>query len=106
MQNPGVLNITTLSGEWCDKDIVMLHACFQLLTDCVEKENLFDIIDWEQDEKCSLAKKEITELYTWWKKRAKDENEGKIDPIWTENQHQTDTEMLIRLVKVRGYLWT
>lgn len=41
MNQSMTLTIKTLTGEWCDKDIVMLHACFQLLTDCIESEDLF-----------------------------------------------------------------
>lgn len=71
------------------------------------KENLLDGHGvWEQDENSSPVKSEIDELYNWWKKRVKDENEGLSDPIWTENQYKTDTEMLIRLVRVRHHLWT
>ncbi len=42
------LSIQSLNQDWCDKDVVMLHACFQLLKDCVEKEDLLSgHIDWK-----------------------------------------------------------
>lgn len=33
MKPGNVLHICSLSPDWCDKDHVMLHACFQLLCD-------------------------------------------------------------------------
>jgi len=53
MEPSNILKIDTLDKNWRDKDSVMLHACFQLLKDCVEKENLLDetITDWNADEK-------------------------------------------------------
>jgi hypothetical protein len=38
MQPSNILKIDSLSDGWCDKDHVLLHACFQLLSDFVEKE--------------------------------------------------------------------
>ena len=90
-----------------DKDNVMLHACFQLLSDCIEKEKLFDgHTSWDHDNLHIKTKEEILELYDWWKTRKEEELKERLDPIWTEQQHSKDTEMLIRLVKVRGFLWT
>jgi hypothetical protein len=107
MEPGNQLNISTLSEGWSDKDMVILHACFQILTDCIEKEQLFTgHIDWANDELHINAKKEILELYEWWKERVQKEQDDEIDPIWTEKQHYQDTEMLIRLIKIRGFLWT
>jgi hypothetical protein len=107
MKNPKKLRIKTLKCKWCDKDIVLLHACFQLLTDCVEKEKLINgIIDWNWDENHKKVKMEIEELYTWWKYRIKLDKKGKINPILNHDQYETDNEMLIRLIKIREYLWT
>jgi hypothetical protein len=101
MKRPGTLKIKTLSGDWCDKDIVMLHACFQLLTDCIEDEQLLTgNTDWSHDKEHLDAKKEIEELYRWWNKRKN------IDNDLDEEQYGKDNEMLIRLIKVRRFLWT
>lgn len=54
------------SGEWCDKDHIMLEACFQLLVDFIEKEKAGEVIDWQSDELHSNAWKEMQELYRWW----------------------------------------
>ena len=106
MEPANILKIQTLDKGWSDKDNIMLHACFQLLTDCIEKEKLHDLTDWNQDDNFKTAKKEIDELYNWWKNRVNDEQSDQVDPIWTENQHDKDTEMLTRLVKIRKFLWT
>lgn len=107
MHNPNTLHIDTINADWCDKDIVLLHACFQLFTDCIEKEDLNNMTDWTQDEKFASAKVEIDELYNWWKDRVKKENDGKPEGlILSEKQYEKDNEMLIRLIKIRKYLWT
>src|SRR5713101_5874894 len=106
MKNPNKLNIDTIHADWCDKDIVMLHACFQLLTDCVEKEELLNgNTDWNFTEEHKNAKKEIKTLYSWWNKRKtkiKQERTKELD----QKQYEEDNEMLIRLIKVRKHLWT
>lgn len=97
-----MLHIESLNNGWCDKDIVLLHACFQLLKDCVEKEQLLTShIDWAADVQTREAKKEIEELYSWWKER-KDEKENDLN----KQQHKKDTQMLIKLINIRKYLWT
>lgn len=106
MKDPHTLHINTITSDWLDKDLLMLHACFQLLTDCVEKENLFESRDWTYDSEHMNAKTEIEELYNWWKYRSQKEINREIDPIWTDNQYEFDNGMLIRLIKVRQYLWT
>lgn len=83
----------------------MLHACFQLLTDCIEKEGLLAHWDWPADNRVDV-KTELETLYTWWKQRVKRDQADGIDWIWTPEQREEDNTMLIRLVKVRGYLWT
>jgi len=107
MQPSNKLTIHTLSENWSDKDHVMLHVCFQLLTDRIENENLIDgHVNWTADEEHINVKKEIESLYNWWKIRVKKELDDQLDPIWTENQCEEDTEKLIRLMKVRKFLWT
>lgn len=106
MKNPEILNIKTLSGDWCDKDIIMLHACFQLLTDCIEDEKLFTgHVDWNNDEEHKKAKEELEFLYNWWIKRKNQDLEAEINDLEKE-QYEEDNKMLIRLIKVRQYLWT
>jgi hypothetical protein len=93
----------------------------------------------------ALAKKEILEIYNWWKTGRKEEHDAlekmsddayqntsfKFEPstthegmfemvtanspsrevaddLWNKEQalEDKDTEMMIRLIKVRGYMWT
>ena len=56
------LKITTLDKGWYDKDEVLLHVAFQLLTDFVEQERPDKIVDWDFDEQHKAAWEEITAL--------------------------------------------
>ena len=61
------LKIKTLEKGWHDKDDVLLHAAFQILTDFIEQETPEEIVDWNSDELHKKAWKEIKSLYKWWK---------------------------------------
>lgn len=85
--------------HWIDRDVIMLHACFQILQDYIEKE--------EGDTHCcyEVHKEFVDEvrfLYNWWLKRK--------ETICNENDHKDDDkeddEMLARLMKIRTMLWT
>lgn len=107
MYQPNILHIDTIKGDWSDNDNIMLHACFKLLMDCIENENLLKgHVVWDEDEETMRVKKEIETLYEWWKERLTKELDEKFDAIWIKNQYEEDNEMLIRLIKVRQYLWT
>ena len=98
------LKIKSLSKHWADNDVVMLHACFQCLTDCVEKEKLLDgHIDWDATEKHQKAHKKLSKLYKWWATRCKHDIP---DDFTDTKQRDTDTKQLIRLIKLRHFLWT
>lgn len=114
---------------WVDRDHAMMAACFQLLTDFVDKEKPFDVIDWESDSGHRKAGKEIKELYEWWtserfwehqeldgmhvKVPDLDNADTSIwDDSWNEwcafsdELDEKDDLMLKRLMKIRKYLWT
>ena len=59
------LPISTLSPGWYDDDEVMLHACFQLLTNFVDSEGS-KLIDWTEDAEHRKAWKEMQALHKWW----------------------------------------
>lgn len=100
MEPSNILKIETLNESWRDKDSIMLHACFQLLKDCVEKEDLLNgHTDWEVDEKHRSAKLEIQELYNWWLSYAESD-------IPDSETYDIETKMLLRLVTIRWALWT
>lgn len=104
MQPSNLLKIESLDQDWRDKDTVMLHACFQLLKDCVEKEQLLTgHIDWTADARHRAAKAELQALYDWWLQRVDKENAcDALDAVCYEE----DTAMLLRLVQLRWALWT
>jgi len=96
-----LLKIESLPDGWRDKDIIILHANFQLLKDFVEKEKeIIEQIDWNLDEETAKGKGEIDFLYAWWLERVDKEND--LD----EKQYEEDNQMLKRLIDVRKYLWS
>ena len=91
-----ILKIDSLpsANQWIDRDYLMLHACFQILQDCVEKEKV--------DEHCNYETHkdfvdEVRFLYQWWLKRKNHERFCNDDE---------DNSMLERLMKIRNSLWT
>lgn len=61
------LRIRTLPPTWTDRDQVLTHAMFQVLSDFMEKEKAAEVIDWVgSSEEHAHAWKEIQELYEWW----------------------------------------
>lgn len=60
------LKIKTLDRKgWRDKDTVMFHACFQLLTDYIELEKPDEVFDLKHSQNKDTWK-EIFYLYRWW----------------------------------------
>jgi hypothetical protein len=102
MKPANTLKIRSLGKDWCDKDEVLLHASFQLLVDCVEKENLFGMWNVRGQPEAAAAKRELRALYRWWLKRR--EKGGWVAP--TDRRYQRDTSQLLRLVGLRHCLWT
>jgi len=101
MKSANILKIESLPDGWRDKDDVILHACFQLLKNFVEREKeMIEIIDWKQDAQTENAKSEIDFLYNWWLERVdKDED-------LNEKLYEEENLMLKRIIDVRKYLWT
>jgi hypothetical protein len=97
---------------WIDRDRAMLHACFNLLKDFVEKEMEHNVYylpateycpEWDQRDQ----EKEIKELYQWWmtdRQKNMDNNPSYFYP--KEGEECEDDVMLARLMKIRGYLWS
>lgn len=80
---------------WIDRDRLMLFACFQILVDFIEKElpnsnTDYSLGGWKE------AKEEMEALYKWWT----------VDRNPRANSQDEDDEMLLRLMKVRGFMWT
>ena len=105
MDNANVLKIETLTDGWCDNDLIMLHACFQLLKHFVEDEKPFEFVNWNQDDEHIFARKELELLYNWWEQRKQIEESLQMLNNRNHAQNIEDTEMLLRLVKLRTFLW-
>jgi hypothetical protein len=54
----------------------------------------------------ALAAKETLALYYWWKEERPKRYEASCTMEQEQEQEDEDTDMLIRLVKLRRYLWT
>ena len=103
MEPANLLKIESLPDGWRDKDEIILHACFQLLKDFVEKEKeIIEQIDWKSDDETASAKAEIDFLYSWWLQRFHSEED--FDKI--NDRYEEDNQMLKRLIDVRKYLWS
>ena len=63
-----ILKIDSLPNakQWIDRDHIMLHACFQILQDCVEKEKVDTHCNYEVHKDFV---DEVRLLYKWWLKR-------------------------------------
>ncbi len=105
MKNGRILRVKTLQKGWHDNNEVMLHACFYLLKNFIEKEKPFKCPSWKQSEDYSSAQNELIFLYGWWKKRKKIERSHDMLNNKLHPQNIEDNEMLMRLVKIRLFLW-
>lgn len=54
-----IFKIKTPDKGWCDKDLVVRNASFQMLTDCIEYEKLHEMTDWEHNDEYKQAKSDI-----------------------------------------------
>lgn len=88
-------SLASKSERWIDRDEIMLHSCFQILKDCVEKEHVDTHCNYESHKEFV---DEVKFLYDWWIKRSK--------TITTNDQMKEDDLMIIRLMKIRTSLWT
>jgi ssDNA-specific exonuclease RecJ len=93
MRNLKIKTLYPVKEGWCDKDMIMLHACFQLLTDFVEQEDGLNHCNYEAHKE---SIDECKYLYDWWKEN--------LDTVSIDDK--IADEHLLRLVKIRGFLWT
>ena len=82
--------------RWVDRDEVMLHACFQILKDFVDKEDGDNHCDYDAHKDFV---DEVRFLYDWWEKRSYNKD-------LPHEQSDEDDIMLIRLMLIRTQLWT
>lgn len=122
------------ANRWYDRDWIMLHANFQILSDFMEKEAKNSCIDFKHKQNRKWFN-EAKEIHKWWKKFLKFQEEDKTwygyhtcaeyrklkasGKFFTNCAHITARcekddrlvgveadEMLIRLMKIRQFLWT
>lgn len=95
-----ILKINSLptAKTWLDRDTIMLHACFQILQDAIEKEHVDTHSDSCEEHKARVD--EVRALYAWWMERKEEIHAG------DNGEDDVDNAMLLRLMAVREFLWT
>jgi len=133
---PSVLKIRTLGSDkykWVDKDYILLHASFELLVQFIENEwipfeglqdkpfsefeeamrkwcvelrsggDMFSDADKEQAD----AQEALLDLYKWWTIEHPEEIRHRHDsPEDLKKFDKREQEMLEKLIKYRGAMWT
>lgn len=118
--NTHVLDGGLNKGQWYDLTYRIPHCLFYELEKFIEKEKGLETHEWEktliynEDSGFSpehkkygeltnqaLSAIEQDEIYNWWK-----ENKGKHSSSFGVDEFAEETEMLVRLIKIRGSLWT
>ena len=107
------LKIKTLANNWQESDTMILHACFQILIDYVEKQKPREVIDWDASPGHKKAWSEIDSLYKWWTIEwpalaEKMDNEDDVSK-WGDYEKallEEEEANLHRLINIMGHLWT
>jgi hypothetical protein len=105
---------------WIDRSEGVMYAAFAVLVDFVENEYP-GMVDWDWSEESRTSRDEFMALYRWWTKERKEEHDAhdaECSRVFATKEDRKriydagealeakDTEMLIRLIKVRNVLWT
>ena len=153
-----ILKMRYLKPGWHDEDELLIHSMFEVLSQFIEGEDKYKIVNWDSNPQHKQAWKEMNELHKWWIKRQKRESDNpilqpnikspsmKFTPTekkwinpetkkeegtsrmdfvykskkdkarwkkackdctkWEEKCFNEDTEMMIRLIKIRPFMWT
>lgn len=91
---------------WRDQDERMLCGSFKCLEIFIEEEKGLEHFDWSERKE---IKQEIEFLYDWWKFKFDLERDSVYENYSHEKveaQEERETEMLVRLIKIRRHLWT
>lgn len=120
-----VLSGSLERGQWCDLDYRIGHCLFSELEKFILKEKGLETHEWEKtlvkDEdwglsdddpnygkptEQALAAVEQEEIWDWWKAN-KDYHDRDFVSLEEDKKYkEQETEMLIRLIKIRSSLWT
>ena len=92
---------------WIDRDRALLLANFKILSDFVEKELPHGMVSEESDDPTAqswrAAFQEMIALYNWWH-----QDYPQLLETCMDQGKLSDLEdlQLMRLIKIRGYMWT
>lgn len=120
-----VLSGSLERGQWCDLDYRIGHCLFSELEKFILKEKGLETHEWEKtlvkDEDWGLSKEdpsygqpteqalaavEQEVIWNWWKAN-KDYHDRDFVSLEEDDKYkEQETEMLIRLIKIRGSLWS
>ncbi len=102
---------------YCDPVNLMLYAPMKILVDYIELEKPFNHFLWESKEDLHVCY-EMKAIYWWWKFERANEQKALNDMLdikaknykaWAKEQtrlNKKDIDMLVRLVKIKDYMWT
>lgn len=89
-------NIIGLKGHFHEVEAVMIYSMFQCLSDFIIHQ---DGLNFNYYRKNSKMRREIIELDNWWKNYQ--------IKYWNgDRDEKIETKMMIRLIKIRDFLWT
>lgn len=102
-----------LPHTWVDKDNILVHAIFEILSLYLEKEKPDEVVDWEWDPEYSQAWKDINELYHWWHETYVPWTKSNRDHQTNEEYNREDERMRLevnekckKVIELKDYLWT
>ena len=84
-----------------DRDKVLLHCCFEILSQFVEREMPADSKKDHQDEPWAGQDRAVRELYRWWK-----EDFPTLDDANTREADEEVKRKLHQLIDIYDHLWT
>ena len=88
---------------WFERDTLMLHICFQIFMDSLEKDKVLEVINWDCDDKHKNVKNTIIRLRSWWIERRDKDRLNEID-YSNNDQYEEDSKQLHNLMLIRKYL--
>lgn len=131
-----LINTKLAPGQWWDSDSKILYGMMNVLQDYVTNEKALEKINWDATPEHKNIKMEMIEILNWWnnyqdrldsndkllaevtfdhenvmKNFTKESLEREKDKFNAHSEAEAkleaeETEMLIRLIKIRKYLWT
>ena len=79
-----VLKMRYLKTGWHDEDELLIHSMFEVLSQFVEGEYEYHIVDWTSDSLQKYVWEEMNSLHKWWINR---QYRDKFNPIFQQDIH-------------------